>query len=397
MTNYRLILLLSFGHLATDINQGALPAILPFLISEYKLTYSAGATIVFAANSASAIVQPLFGYAADRFNKPWLIAIALLMAGTGLGLTGFMKSYSTVIILAIASGIGIAAFHPQAARLVNFAAAGQKGTSMSIFGLGGTLGFAIGPILATSALIAIGLKGTLVLIIPVTIAFVLFSSQLSSFNNLEREEQETKKNYSQELRRDLWLPFSLLSLIIIGRSIIFFGLNTFVPLYWTGYLNESIAKGGIALSVVAFSGVFGNIIGGWISDRIGYKKMILLGFFCLSIFLPLLIFTNQPTIALLLLVPIGFCLAATYSPTIVIGQEYLPNHVGFSSGVTLGISVAFGGIAAPFIGLLADNRGIWYALAAVAFLPVINVLLSLFLPIPTTSGIYEKRTYSAKT
>jgi MFS transporter, FSR family, fosmidomycin resistance protein len=390
MTRYQLIILLSFGHLVTDINQGALPAILPFLISEYKLTYSAGATIVFAANSASAIVQPLFGYAADRLNKPWLIPIALLLAGIGLGLTGFVNSYSAIIILAIISGIGIAAFHPQAARLGNFATAKKKGTSMSFFGLGGTLGFAIGPILCTSAIIMMGLKGTLVLAIPVAIAAAFFISQLSGFNKLEIEDKEFKSNNNVILSKDQWLSFSLLSIIIMGRSITFYGLNTFVPLYWTGFFSESIARGGVALSVIAISGVFGNIFGGWISDRIGYKKMIIAGFFFLAIFLPLLIFTNHSTIALLLLIPIGFTISATYSPTIVLGQEYLPNHIGFSSGVTLGISVAFGGIAVPFIGMIADSRGIWAALASLAFLPVIIVILSLFLPSPKDISLQEK-------
>jgi MFS transporter, FSR family, fosmidomycin resistance protein len=390
MTRYQLIILLSFGHLVTDINQGALPAILPFLISEYKLTYSAGATIVFAANSASAIVQPLFGYAADRLNKPWLIPIALLLAGIGLGLTGFVNSYSAIIILAIVSGIGIAAFHPQAARLVNFATTKKKGTSMSFFGLGGTLGFAIGPVLCTSAIIMVGLKGTVVLAIPVAIAAAFFISQLSGFKKLEIEDKEFKSNNNVILSKDQWLSFSLLSIIIMGRSITFYGLNTFVPLYCTGFFNESIARGGVALSVIAISGVFGNIFGGWISDRIGYKKMIIAGFFFLAIFLPLLIFTNHSMIALLLLIPIGFTISATYSPTIVLGQEYLPNHIGFSSGVTLGISVAFGGIAVPFIGMIADSRGIWAALASLAFLPVITVILSLFLPSPKDISLQEK-------
>jgi len=382
MSNYRLIILLSFGHLVTDINQGALPAILPFLISEYQLTYSAGAAIIFAANSASAIVQPFFGYLADRLNRPWLIPIAILIAGFGMGLTGFMKSYALIIMLAVASGIGIAAFHPQAARLVNFAGAAKKGTSMSFFGLGGTLGFAIGPILATTAIITMGLKGTSLLIIPVLLVSVLLFSQLPRFNKLELDVKDTKNQSQEILKIDRWAPFTLLSFIIIGRSITFYGLNTFIPLYWIGFFNESIAQGGVALSMIAISGVFGNIFGGWLSDKIGYKKMIITGFLCLSIFLPLFIMINHPMVALLSLCPIGFVLAATYSPTIVLGQEYLPNRVGFSSGVTLGLSVVFGGIAAPFIGIIADNKGIWSAIAVVASFPVFTFFLSLFLPAP---------------
>jgi MFS transporter, FSR family, fosmidomycin resistance protein len=380
MTRYRLVLLLSFGHLATDINQGALPAILPFLISEYKLTYSAGASIIFAANSASAVVQPLFGYLADRISRNWLLPLAILLAGLGIGSIGFAGSYGLIIVLAVISGVGIAAFHPQAARLVNFAAGGKKGTSMSFFGLGGILGFAIGPVLATVALAAVGLKGTIVLFIPVFVAFLLFSSQLPKFNQLEKIKLQSGSNGNQRKRKDQWFSFSLLSLIIMGRSTIFFGFNTFIPLYWTGHFNRSMVEGGLALSTVVVSGVFGNIVGGWISDRIGFKKTIILGFFGLAVLLPVFISIENPFIGLVFLVPIGFMLTATYSPTIVLGQEYLPNHVGFSSGITLGISVAFGGIAAPFIGMIADSRGIWWSLAVLTLFPVINGFLSLLLP-----------------
>jgi FSR family fosmidomycin resistance protein-like MFS transporter len=90
---YRHVGLLSVGHLATDINQGALPAMLPFFIAAYDLSYAAAAGIVFAANMTSSIVQPLFGHAADRFSKPWLLPIGLVLAGMGLALTGIFQGY----------------------------------------------------------------------------------------------------------------------------------------------------------------------------------------------------------------------------------------------------------------------------------------------------------------
>ena len=140
---YRHVGLLSVGHLATDINQGALPAMLPFFIAAYDLSYAAAASIVFATNMTSSIVQPLFGHAADRFSKPWLLSIGLMLAGMGLALTGIFQGYRWIMILAIVSGIGIAAYHPEAARLVNFAAGTKKGAAMSLFGVGGTMGFGI--------------------------------------------------------------------------------------------------------------------------------------------------------------------------------------------------------------------------------------------------------------
>jgi FSR family fosmidomycin resistance protein-like MFS transporter len=377
---YRHIGVLSVGHLVTDVNQGALPAMLPFFIAAYDLSYAAAAGIVFAANMTSSIIQPLFGHAADRFSKPWLLSAGLMLAGMGLALSGIFQSYRWVMILAIVSGIGIAAYHPEAARLVNFAAGTKKGAAMSLFGVGGTMGFAIGPLFVTTALLQWGLKGTLVLIVPVTIMSLVMISQFSTFESLEASRNRDRSVSDTEVSKENWGAFARLTITIIGRSIIFYGLNTFIPIYWINALNQSKAAGAMALTIFAGSGIIGNLMGGSLADRIGPKKVMLLGFFSLTLFLPLLILGNNVQIATLLLVPIGLMLYGTYSPSIVLGQSYLPNRVGLSSGVTLGVAVAIGGGAAPIIGRIADLYGIWYSLASIACLPMFFSAIALSLP-----------------
>jgi FSR family fosmidomycin resistance protein-like MFS transporter len=377
---YRHIGVLSVGHLVTDVNQGALPAMLPFFIAAYDLSYAAAAGIVFAANMTCSIIQPLFGHAADRFSKPWLLSAGLMLAGMGLALSGIFQSYRWVMILAIVSGIGIAAYHPEAARLVNFAAGTKKGAAMSLFGVGGTMGFAIGPLIVTTALLQWGLKGTLVLIVPVTIMSLVMISQFSTFESLEASRNRDRSVSDTEVSKENWGAFARLTITIIGRSIIFYGLNTFIPIYWINALNQSKAAGAMALTIFAGSGIIGNLMGGSLADRIGQKKVMLLGFFGLTLFLPLLILVNKVQIATLLLVPIGLMLYGTYSPSIVLGQSYLPNRVGLSSGVTLGVAVAIGGGAAPIIGRIADLYGIWYSLASIACLPMFFSAIALSLP-----------------
>jgi MFS transporter, FSR family, fosmidomycin resistance protein len=377
---YRHVGLLSLGHLATDINQGALPAMLPFFIAEYDLTYAAAAGIVFATNISSSMVQPLFGYAADRFSKPWLLLIGLMLAGMGLGLTGIFQSYRWIMLLAVISGIGIAAYHPEAARLANFAAGTKKGAAMSIFGVGGTIGFAIGPLLITTALLQWGLKGSLILIIPVSIMALVMASQVSTFESLASNRKQELGASDAKTYKENWGGFGLLTITVVGKSILFYALNTFIPIYWINALNQSKTAGAMALTIFAGSGIFGTLLGGSLADRMGQKKVIVLGCSCLSFLLPMLLLFKNIPILTLLLVPIGLMISATYSPTVVLGQSYLPNRVGLSSGVTLGLSVAIGGGAAPLIGKIADIHGIWYAFASIAFLPVFILAIALCLP-----------------
>ncbi len=386
---YKHIGLLSAGHVATDINQGALPAMLPFFIAAYDLSYTAAAAIVFAVNMSSSVVQPLFGLAADRFSKPWLLPGGILLAGVGLALTGLVHEYNLIMLLGIVSGIGIAAYHPEAARLVNFAAGNHKGTAMSLFGVGGTVGFALGPLIVTTAMLQWGLKGTLILILPVSLMALVIIFYFSLFESLQSSGKQSKGVTSLIAVKENWSAFARIAMIVSGRSVIFFGLNIFIPIYWLNVLHQSKVAGAMALTVFAGSGIFGNLLGGNLADRIGHKRVMILGLLSITILLPIFLIIENVQLAMLLLGPIGFMLFATYSPTIVLGQQYLPNRIGLSSGVTLGLAVAIGGGAAPFIGKLADMHGVWVALASVSCLPVFVLLLALSLPDPPQKKVQQ--------
>ena len=386
------IWMLSLGHLITDVNQGALPAMLPFFISAYDLSYTAAAGIVFAANLSSSIIQPLFGYAADKFSKPWLLAAGLVLAGGSLGLTGLCHDYQMIMVLAVISGIGIAAYHPEAARLVNIEAGNKKNTAMSIFGVGGTIGFAVGPFLITSAFIQWGLKGTLILILPVSVMAMFLAGQFSEFQspgfnpaaqkNKKSKNQDGKTNGPEHEMTDNWPAFARLSIVIIGRSVIFYGLNTFIPLYWISYLHQSKMTGSLALTLFAASGIIGNLLGGTLADKYGPRKILLGGFAGLALILPIFCMVDNALISLGLMIPVGLILYASYSPSIVLGQNYLPKRIGLSSGITLGVAISIGGAAAPLIGKIADIHGVWAGIMTIACLPVFIFLVALNLPDP---------------
>ena len=186
--NYRTLGMLAAGHLVNDFNQGAIPALLPFLIAKHGISYAAAAGIVFSFTISATIIQPLFGHFADRYSRTWIIPTGIFIAGSGLALTGLAPNYLFLVLMVLLSGIGSAAFHPEAARYANFAGGERKATALSIFGVGGTLGFSSGPLVITSAVLFWGLRGTLVVLIPVTIVAVFIFFQLSRLTTLEKEE-----------------------------------------------------------------------------------------------------------------------------------------------------------------------------------------------------------------
>jgi FSR family fosmidomycin resistance protein-like MFS transporter len=379
---YRTVALLSLGHLVTDINQGALPALLPFLIAEYQLSYTAAGFIIFGSNIASTVVQPLFGHLADRLSTPWLMPAGVVLAGAGLAAAGIVPDYAWVLVSVMVSGIGIAAFHPQGAQLVNRVSGKKKATAMSIFGVGGTLGFAIGPVLITAAVLHWGLRGSAVLVIPVGIMAVLFVWRPSTVPRNEGAPERVLHPVLAGKSHDAWGPFARLAAAVITRAILFYGFNTFVPLYWIHVLHGSKASGAMALTLFALSGVIGNLLGGRLADRFGHTRIAVGGFCALIPLTPALVAVTSEPVALALLALIGLALSTTYSPLIILGQKYLPNRIGLSSGVTLGVAVSIGGVATPLLGQVADHYGLWAALASLALVPILSAGLALTLPHP---------------
>lgn len=374
--------LLTAGHIITDINQGALPAILPFLIASHNLSYASAAFLVFASNASSSIIQPLFGHFADRISAPWIMPLGIFLAGLGIAVTGIAPSYLVLFLSVSICGIGVAAFHPEAARMVHAVSSEKKATGFSMFSAGGSIGFAIGPVFATAALSLYGLQGSLILIIPVTIMALIIMTQFRTTGARQKTYDIKESSHTVELVKDEWNPFFRLLGCIICRSIIFSGLNTFLPLYWINTLGQSKQAGSAALTILLISGAIGTIIVGRLADRYGHIITVRTGFIVLIPILIIFTRIQNVSIATAMLVPIGFALFSPFSPMVVLGQKYLPNHLGLASGITLGFAVSIGGAFAPLLGWIADNYGIVTTLTCISFIPIIAALLSFILTTP---------------
>src|SRR6516225_6770431 len=273
--DYKSIALLSSAHLCDDINQGVLPAMLPFFIAAYHLTYAAAAGLVLAQTLSSSVVQPLFGWLADRRSSPWLIPVGMGLAGLGVAVAGLAPTYWLIFASIAVSGFGISAFHPEAARRVRYLSGSRQATTMSLFTVGGMVGFALGPLFITPTLMVLGTRGAVVLALPVLIMAVVLTVNLPRLVAVEPSRLEIRGGVLVN-RDERWGDFVRLTTVVVLRSIAFFGLNTFLPLYWTATLHGTKTGGGIALTALAASVALGTLIGGRLADRYG-RKMVIAG------------------------------------------------------------------------------------------------------------------------
>ena len=370
---------LAVGHMMADSCQGAVPALLPFLVAQRGYSYAAASGLILAATVSSSVVQPIFGHYSDRRSLVGLIPLGPLVGGIGIALVGIAPNYLLTFLAVVLSGLGVAAFHPEGSRFANYVSGRKRASGMSFFGLGGNIGFALGPVIVTPLVLAFGLSGTLFMAIPGALVALYLASQLSHLTAF-RPPQAAGGDEGGSPDDD-WSGFRRLAGVIAFRTFVYFGLLTFVPLYYVNALGASKASANIALTAMLVGGAFGTLAGGWLADRFGRRSVL---FGSMTILPPLLLVFHQlrPPASTVLLFLVGAAVIATFSVTVVMGQEYLPGRLGMASGVTLGLSIGLGGLGAPVLGLVADAFGLDTTLYVIAALPLAALAITFTLPPP---------------
>ncbi len=374
---------LASGHAVADLCQGAVPALIPFLIAERGYSYAAVGALLLFVTVGSSIIQPAFGAVSDRLSLAWLMPVGVALAAIGIGLAGVAPSFGLTALAVGIGGLGVAAFHPEGARYANYASGSRRGTGMSLFSVGGNAGFALGPILITPAVLLFGLSGTLIVaIVPLLVAIGL----AIELPKLKRRSATAAAESAARVRNadrseDDWSAFGTLTAVVSVRSGIYFGLQSFAPIWFIREYGATEATANTALAAMLVAGALGTLVGGRLVDRIGRRK-VLLGSIIAQIPL-LLMFMLAPTYiaAAVLLAAIGFVTVMSFSVSVVMGQEYLPSRLGVASGVTLGFAIGVGGVAAALLGLLADAAGLSTVMWTVVLLPFLGLGLALLLPL----------------
>jgi MFS transporter, FSR family, fosmidomycin resistance protein len=361
------------AHAVDDLYQGLVPATLPYFVLERHYSYVAASGLTLAAALGSSVPQPFVGVLADRYRLGWMAAAGVATAGIGLGLAGLAPAYALVWTLILISGLGVAMFHPAAGKAAR-EAAGDSASAMSIFAAGGSVGFFLAPVLATPVLVRTGTPATALFILPaVVIAGVLLRHQ-------RRTAARTKA--PGRTGRDQWLPFAALTGIEVVRSVIFFGVNTFIELYWIRDLHASKAVAGAALACFLVGGVAGTLIGGRIADRFWMVRTIQFGALIAIPLLAALRLSSGPVLPLVCAVAAGISVNIPFAVLIKLGQDYLPSRPGTAAGVTLGLAVSIGGLVAPVLGVVAQHRGPQGVLTVLCAIPVLALFLGLALKEP---------------
>jgi FSR family fosmidomycin resistance protein-like MFS transporter len=306
------------------------------------------------------------------------LPLGCFAAAFGVGFLGITGNYLLILLLILLSGLGTAAFHPEAAKAAHFAAGGQRASAMSVFSVGGNFGFAFGSIIMAELLYLGGLSASLYLLVPGSLVALLLYSKIAQITYGEGTGEVKKKAGEAPAPSRFWPLVTLMTVVII-RSWVQSGLTFYIPFYYINYLKTDELYANTILFIFLLAGALGTIIGGPLSDRFGRKKLI----FASMLLVPPLVLTfiyAESLLSMAALFVAGAVLVSTFSTTIVLGQEYLPNNVGIASGLMIGFAIGTGGIGVTLLGVLADATSEHVAMVATALLPLLGGLLAFFLP-----------------
>ncbi|WP_078894492.1 MFS transporter [Streptomyces sp. CT34] len=379
MPRNKRILLLSVGHACVDVYQGAVTALVPFFVAERHYTYAAASGIVLAASLLSSVAQPLFGAFTDRWALPWLLPVSTTLGGLGIALSGLSGNYALTLAFVAVSGIGVAAYHPESARVARIASKGSH-TAMGWFSLGGNIGFAAAPLVVAAVIATGGLRFSPFLVIPALAGSVLCLPALRALDGRSR----SGSGAAVRTGADDVASFVKLSGAVFCRSIVFIGLSTFISFYARQRTGGGTAAGTAALFVLYIGGAVGTVLGGSLANRWDRVTAVRRSYLMAVVAVAGIVFVPGPAIYVFVaLTSVG--LYIPFSLQVTLGQDYLPTRVGTASGITLGLAVSVGGVVSPLIGSIADATSLQAALAPLIAMPAVSWLLFRMLPEPAVS------------
>ena len=360
-------------HFVVDAYGNMFAPLLPLLIPQLGLSLKTVGVLAMCYQLASSVSQLGFGTLADRWRPR-----VLLMGGPVLSvlvLSAVGTSTSTIMLgaLLLTGGLGGAAFHPPAAALVHAVSGDRKGLAMSTHISGGSLGFALAPLVFAPAVSMLGRSWAWLVAIPGLFGLIY------TLRLMRRVEIPRKK--AREGWRDLRpyaKPLGLLYIIVVLRTLTANSLSVFLPVLLTRQ-GMGVSEASAAVSLYLFISTVGGFLGGPLSDRYGARRVIM---WSLVASVPFLLLGQLATgWRLTLLVSFGgFLLQSTLPVNVTFGQQVAPVSAATVSSLMMGFAWGVGSLLAPVVGVLGDGLGLTAALSITAVVPLLAALFAVPLP-----------------
>ena len=369
------IILLTSAHLFNDFYAGFLMPLLSYFQSHLHLTITQVSILPTILAVFGSILQPLFGFLGDRFNKKLFVVSGVLCSALFLSCIGLAPNFTLLILMLVIGASGVAAFHPNAAATVARLTQNKSTFTMSIFLMVGCIGLAGAPFIITSIATSGGFSKLWMLSLPgVILALILVKTLTIDHENKSSTKLSDFKILFARKSRPLWIMF----LIMFIRSLVITSFMSFMSILFTAK-GLTMHRSGIAISTFLICGSVGGLIGGYLADKISRKIIIA----CSSIIAcPLLLWFLKAdgNFAMILLGLSGMVILAASAVNVLIVQRLCPDMAGSIAGISMGFVWGSAGLMLPVVGYIADHYSMETSLRIAAYMLPIAGMLVLILP-----------------
>ncbi len=380
-TGFGVLGAISFSHFLNDLMQSLIVAIYPLLKAGFDLSFAEIGLITLTYQISASLLQPLVGLYTDKHPKPRSLAAGMSLTLCGILLLAFARSYALVLFAASLVGAGSAVFHPESSRIARLASGGRHGLAQSIFQVGGNAGSAAGPLLAAWLVIPRGRTSLAWFALTALLAIAV----LWNVGSWYKRHHVMAAGAPRTAGIAAPLPpgvtaraMAVLLLLIFSKYFYLASIGSYFTFFLIGKFHVSVAAAQLNLFVFMFAVALGAVLGGWLGDRVGRKRVIWVSILGAAPFALALPYVDLQWTGILSFA-IGLILASAFSAILVYAQELLPGKVGAVSGLFFGFAFGVGGIGAALLGVLADRHGIEFVYRVCSFLPLLGAV-TVFLP-----------------
>lgn len=371
---------ISFSHFLNDMLQSLIPAIYPLLKDALSLSFMQIGLITLTYQITASLLQPAVGLYTDHHPQPYSLPIGMGSTLIGLIVLSLAPSYGMLLIAVALVGMGSSVFHPESSRVARMASAGRYSLAQSIFQVGGNAGTATGPLLAALIVIHQGRRSVAWFSLAALLAMMVLWQVGGWYRRRQLQEKKQVKANAQEgfpVSKSSW-PMLILLVLIFSKFFYLASLNSYFIFYLISKFHLSVKSAQLHLFVFLSGVALGTLLGGFVGDRIGRKRLIFLSIVGVAPFTLVLPHADLTWTGPLTFV-IGLILSSAFPAILVYAQELFPGKIGMISGLFFGLAFGMAGIGAAVLGKTADLYGIVYVYRICSFLPLLG-LFAAFLP-----------------
>ena len=367
------------AHFINDIYTGFLNPIMPFIAEQVKISMPVATIILSCSHIFSSLLQPYFGFFADKMRKRAMIFWGLISTAVFISFAPGMKSIPLLILFIILGSLGSSLYHPQSLGLVSKFTTSNSAKNMGIFIAMGTLGFSLGPLLSAFTAQYFGLDKMHILavlgVVWACLMFVLvpkFSDEKSNKVDINLKQAFTDILTNQKL--------NILNIIAILKSLMTTSCSILLPFLWKaeGYSKFQI---GAALFAFLFLGGIASLLSPKFERKIGTANVFYFSMIttCPLMLLFMLTYKTFPAVSFVIFAVIGFVTMFATPVTMSMAQKVLPQYKSIIGGFINGFSWGVVAIVMSIVGYVAQATSIVPVLVVISIIPAVSSRLVKYL------------------